>query len=225
LADMVLQQQHDQEPSSLLLSNAVLENFKNCKVSQLKVFCHVRLLETESPSLLNQKKGSVQEASTGVENLLWLAHSFCGRPVRLSNEVAQQEEDEQQGMLEPTVREVLISGTSNGHGDCDNFAFVTPQFMEATFTTFNISVQRTLELARPDYAKIKKESCQLAKILRQRFQTQVQKGFMTLKRAAIGDCNGLRVTCPEPSHSWSWLDTVSAQATQEGRKPGDSTQV
>ena len=90
LADMALQQQQDQEPSSLLLSDAVLENFKNCKVSQLKAVCRVRLLETESPSLLNQKKGSVQEASAGVENLLGLAHSFCGRPVGLSSEVGAE---------------------------------------------------------------------------------------------------------------------------------------
>jgi hypothetical protein len=63
-------------PSQELLANATLDHFSVCLVAQLKAYCRVRLNSTESPALLNLKKGSVREAMAGVQNLIFLAHSF-----------------------------------------------------------------------------------------------------------------------------------------------------
>lgn len=64
---------------STLLKNARLDRFKCCTVPQLKAFCRVHILPTETSLFSNQKKGTVQEAESGVENLLFLAHSFRER--------------------------------------------------------------------------------------------------------------------------------------------------
>jgi hypothetical protein len=158
----------DSSQRDQLLKTVTLEHFKNCLVPQLKAYCRVRLLDTESPSLLNLKKGSVEQASTGVQNLISLAHSFRERPVRLSvedNAVALQDKQEA-ALVQPSLVRCSIQ-RSIWQGDND-FMYIV-----AMFTTFDLPPMRTMEMANADRERVKEETCQLTAILGQRFQMHV----------------------------------------------------
>jgi hypothetical protein len=109
LAEMSTATATGSEPPSSqeLLANATLDHFSVCLVAQLKAYCRVRLNSTESPALLNLKKGSVREAMAGVQNLIFLAHSFRQREISLSIDeepVADGQEVEQVSASQPSVR-------------------------------------------------------------------------------------------------------------------------
>ena len=149
-------------PSQELLANATLDHFSICLVAQLKAYCRVRLNSTESPALLNLKKGSVREAMAGVQNLIFLAHSFRQREISLSMDeepVADGQEVEQVSASQPSVRRHSIQGTvEKSH---DDFTFFNRHFVEGMFSTFTLPEQRPMELADGNDTRFAEEACKL----------------------------------------------------------------
>lgn len=156
-----------------LLEQATLEHFTHCVVPQLKAFCRVRLQGAEPSILVSKKKGTVDEAKAGVENLIFLAHSFRDRTVQVAIET-DQELYTVQAPVQPTVIELLSTQRSIG-GDTNDFSFVTAPFIVAVIDCFSLPGERTLKLRSASRERITQQACQLTKILFQRLRGHLQE--------------------------------------------------
>jgi hypothetical protein len=66
------------------LMDATLQDFANhCKANELTAFCRVRLLPNESNSIIPTRKGKIDDALNGDENLIVVAHRLRNRQPKL----------------------------------------------------------------------------------------------------------------------------------------------
>lgn len=158
----------DNLPISMLLKNATLEHFKFCVIPQLKAFCRVGLLPTETNAVVPQKKGTVEQARSGVKNLIFTAHSFCEREVTLSF-LSDQLHCKEQDAFQPLVLRL----TPNGEGE-ENFTFITAPFIFSVID-FTLPDNRTLELRTANRERICNDARLLTKILRKRLRYHLQE--------------------------------------------------
>lgn len=164
-------------PMSTILKNATLQHFSLCLVPQLKAFCCVHLFVMEATVLTNQKKVTVEEAMSGVQNLIFLAHSFRERAVKVAFESSHLQIDEQ----DPFEPSVIQPHNPMGEG-ADDFSFVTAQFIVAIIDCFTLPGCRTLKLRTASRERICQGAVQLTKLLRKRLRFHLQERILDDKK-------------------------------------------
>jgi hypothetical protein len=69
---------------AMTLTRATMKDFStHCKVNELTAFCRARILPNESNAIIQKKKGKLDEALNGNENLIHFAHCIRNRPPHL----------------------------------------------------------------------------------------------------------------------------------------------